>query len=142
MRSIGRQADDADRRLRGGGPLRVRVTTRPSDFAQTDLETLEPFLQTLDGALAGAYPALGVAFICGAPRDASRTLGALVRARAALEARGGSLIVEALPDSVAEGFATLDTWGTPPQSFGLMRALKARFDPQARLNPGCFVGGL
>ena len=132
---------DADRRLRSSGPLRVRVTARPSDFAQTDREALEPLLETLDEATAGAYPALGVAFLGGVPRDASKTLDALVRTRAALEARGGSLIIEALPQAEAT-FGAIDPWGTPPPSFGIMRQLKDRFDPQARLNPGCFVGGL
>ncbi|MBD5607106.1 MAG: FAD-binding oxidoreductase, partial [Candidatus Eremiobacteraeota bacterium] len=73
-------ADEADRRLRRGGPLRVRITARPSEFAKTDRDTLEPLLQTLGEAQAGAYPALGVAFLCGVPSDASRTLAALVRA--------------------------------------------------------------
>jgi glycolate oxidase FAD binding subunit len=36
----------------------------------------------------------------------------------------------------------IDAWGTPPPSFPLMRALKDRFDPTRRLNPGRFVGGL
>lgn len=35
---------------------------------------------------------------------------------------------------------SLQVWGTPPQSFERMRALKARFDPHRTLNPGCFVG--
>jgi glycolate oxidase FAD binding subunit len=100
---------------------------------------IAPLLATLEAAVVGAYPALGVTFACGTPRDAAVTHAALVRARADLERSGGSLILETLPQA---GLATLDTWGTPPPSFALMRELKARFDPQRRLNPGCFVGGL
>jgi glycolate oxidase FAD binding subunit len=129
----------ADRLVRSGGPLRVRCTARPSDFRQTDRDVIAPVIETLEAAVTSVYPALGVAFVCGAPRDAALTHAALLRARADLERNGGSLIIEALPQA---GMATLDTWGTPPPSFALMRQLKARFDPQARLNPGCFVGGL
>lgn len=36
----------------------------------------------------------------------------------------------------------LSVWGTPPAGIERMRALKARFDPNRTLNPGCFVGGI
>jgi glycolate oxidase FAD binding subunit len=36
----------------------------------------------------------------------------------------------------------LRVWGAPPASIDRMRALKARFDPNRTLNPGCFVGGI
>jgi glycolate oxidase FAD binding subunit len=36
----------------------------------------------------------------------------------------------------------LRVWGAPPPAIERMRALKARFDPNRTLNPGCFVGGI
>lgn len=36
----------------------------------------------------------------------------------------------------------LRVWGRPPASIERMRALKARFDPNRTLNPGCFIGGI
>jgi glycolate oxidase FAD binding subunit len=36
----------------------------------------------------------------------------------------------------------LRVWGTAPPAVDRMRALKARFDPNRTLNPGCFVGGI
>jgi glycolate oxidase FAD binding subunit len=38
--------------------------------------------------------------------------------------------------------AYLRVWGSPPAAIDRMRALKARFDPNRTLNPGCFVGGI
>ncbi|MGH7661034.1 MAG: FAD-binding oxidoreductase [Vulcanimicrobiaceae bacterium] len=52
---------------------------------------------------------------------------------------GGTLVIERMP---CEWHGKIDAWGTPPPSFSLMQALKDRFDPQRRLNPGRFVGGL
>jgi len=36
----------------------------------------------------------------------------------------------------------LAMWGSPPRSLDVMRALKARFDPNGTLAPGRFVGGI
>jgi glycolate oxidase FAD binding subunit len=38
--------------------------------------------------------------------------------------------------------ANLHVWGTTPSAIDRMRELKARFDPNRTLNPGCFVGGI
>jgi len=56
-----------------------------------------------------------------------------------MEALDGTLIIQDMPEEWA---GKVDAWGTPPPAFKLMQALKARFDPQRRLNPGRFVGGL
>jgi FAD/FMN-containing dehydrogenase len=50
-----------------------------------------------------------------------------------------ALVVEAAP---AELRAAIDPWGPRPPSFAIMERLKRRFDPDGRLNPGRFVGGL
>ena len=36
----------------------------------------------------------------------------------------------------------IDAWGTLPPAIGVMRDLKARFDPRATLAPGRFLGGI
>ncbi|HET9619833.1 MAG TPA: hypothetical protein VFP84_00605, partial [Kofleriaceae bacterium] len=64
---------------------------------------------------------------------------AIAAARAALVAHGGSLVLEAAPPDVR---AAVDAWGPAPAGFPIMQQLKRRFDPQSRLNPGRFVGGL
>jgi len=36
----------------------------------------------------------------------------------------------------------VDAWGPPGDALGLMRRVKERFDPDRRLSPGRFVGGI
>jgi glycolate oxidase FAD binding subunit len=106
--------------IRAGGPWRVKVATLP-----TRLEAVR-----LGGAFAW-YATLGIGFASG--ELSAREIEA---ARADLVAAGGSLIVEQAPD------ASVSPWGPPPPGFAVMQALKQRFDPERRLNPGIFVGGL
>jgi len=105
---------------RTGGPTRVRIASLPSRFAEVDriVESLEP------KAFAW-YATLGIGYLeCGAHGDA------LLKARGAL----GHLIVETKTD--------IDPWGSAGNAFAIMESLKQRFDPERRLNPGRFVGGL
>ncbi len=51
----------------------------------------------------------------------------------------GHLVVESAPIGVKRA---LDVWGPVGPSLRLMQALKEQFDPNRRLNPGRFVGGI
>ena len=115
--------------IRAGGPLRVRVAALPTQLPQ--VASLVAGL----GELAW-YASLGVGFVAGSGGMA-RDAAAIITARAALVAGGGSLVVEAAPVGLA-----VEPWGPPPPSFAIMQRLKQRFDPERRLNPGRFVGGL
>jgi len=89
---------------------------------------------TLRGS-AGA----GVAYAAlppGTPVAVART--ALDRLRATCTARGGSAVVVDAPTDVKSG---LDVWGAVP-ALDLMSRVKDQFDPDHRLAPGRFVGGL
>jgi len=85
-----------------------------------------------------AFPSLGVMhFDC---PSTSLGMTTVARLRTTLfESLGGTLVVQEMPQ---EWRGKIDAWGTPPPAFKLMRALKERFDPDYRLNPGRFVGGL
>jgi glycolate oxidase FAD binding subunit len=66
-------------------------------------------------------------------------VGAVVdRLRAVCTELGGALVVL---DGPAEVKAAVDTWGPVP-AIDLMQRVKERFDPERRLAPGRFVGGI
>ena len=66
--------------------------------------------------------------------------GFVERLRAAIAAWDGTVVVQGAPREVR---AAVDPWGPlPADSMALMRQIKATFDPERRLNPGRFVGGL
>ena len=81
------------------------------------------------GVLYGALPA-----DAGPP-----AVGSVVgRLRAECSALGGALVIL---DAPAEVKAAVDTWGPVP-ALDLMRRVKQQFDPERRLAPGRFVGGI
>ena len=124
---------------RTAGPLRAKVAMLPSAFE----EFFERVLPTLRAAVSEAafaiYPTLGISFFSGVPSDDVAAAVAIASVRAFLAPTGGSLVLEEAPDSVR---AHTDPWGPAPAAFALMRELKDRLDPEGRLNPGRFVGGL
>jgi glycolate oxidase FAD binding subunit len=81
------------------------------------------------GVLYGTVPA-------GTPVEAATAL--VERLRAACTAAGGALVVLDGPPATT---AALDTWGPVP-ALALMRRVKEQFDPDRRLAPGRFVGGI
>jgi len=125
--------------LRTSGEVRLRLAAPPSALEAVLRDAVGPLAGALGGAWAVLDPVVGCGFAGGEAPDLARALGALGQARAALEARGGSLTLTAAPAAVRAGF---DAWGAPPPSLEVMRRLKARLDPEGRLAPGRFVGGL
>jgi glycolate oxidase FAD binding subunit len=81
------------------------------------------------GVLYGSVPA-GTE-----PEVLARTVG---RLRATCARYGGSAVVL---DATAEVKRAVDTWG-PVSGLDLMRRVKDQFDPDRRLAPGRFVGGI
>jgi glycolate oxidase FAD binding subunit len=124
--------------VRAGGPLRLRVITLPARLPALEAP-VRRILSALRGGAIAWYATLGIGFVCGEPDDAPALAAAIEAARALLADGGGSLVVEEAPPAVR---ALVDPWGPPPASFPLMAELKRRFDPERRLNPGRFVGGL
>jgi len=129
-----------DEAIRTRGDVRVRCSAPPAAFDLVERDVLAPLASALDEAAAVCYPAVGAAFLSAYLRDAERAAAAFARARAAVEALGGNLV---LLDARDRDFARrVDVYGAVPGSFALMRNLKDRFDPSHRLNAGRFIGGL
>src|SRR5260370_2460301 len=126
-------------RIRTQGELRVKWAAAPSDLISIEAEWLAPLLRTIGEAQAAWHPTLGIGFVSGRVLDAAPTAKALESFRSALIGRGGSLVLTAAPGAIRQ---QIDVWGPPPSAFQLMRRIKDRFDPDAPLNPGRFVGGL
>jgi glycolate oxidase FAD binding subunit len=58
--------------------------------------------------------------------------------RTALAPHRGSAVVRYAPEAVRD---EIDLWGPVP-ALSLMRRVKDQFDPEHRLSPGRFVGGI
>lgn len=119
------------------GVLRIKVNALPTELALVEGQ-LAPLLAGLEHPRFAWYPSLGLGFASGRPVT-EHTLRALSQARAGVVRSGGSLVVLAAPPEIRQSF---DAWGAPPNAFSVMQELKQRFDPEQRLNPGRFVGGL
>jgi glycolate oxidase FAD binding subunit len=112
------------------GQAGLKVTHRLGALNDTLLATA----RELPGATVAAHVGSGVVWVATDALD-STALSALREAVAAYD--GGVVVVEAPADLKAG----LDVWG-PVRGLPVMQALKDRFDPDHRLSPGCFVGGI
>ena len=130
--------DEAHEAARTQGELQVKITAPVSQLAELHARAIVPLRRAILDARVALYPTVGVAFIGGTCAASEPVLEMLAATRAWAESTGGTLVAYEVPPSLA----SFDRWGTPPPSFPLMRALKDRFDPDGRLNPGGFVGGI
>ena len=125
--------------LRTAGPLRAKLAFLPAALEALAEGPLAALLGALGEPSFVAYPTLGLGFVAGLPQEPVIVAQAVESVRSSLAGTGGSLVLEEAPDDVR---ARVDPWGPPPAAFEVMRALKARLDPEGRLNPGRFVGGI
>ncbi|WP_394825592.1 FAD-binding oxidoreductase [Pendulispora albinea] len=120
------------------GALRIKLAALPSQLPAVAAR-VAPLMDALHGGTFAWYATLGLGFVGGTVADPEAAAAAMQRAREALTAEGGSLVVIDAPSAVR---AHVDPWGPKPGSFPVMAELKQRFDPERRLNPGRFLGGL
>jgi glycolate oxidase FAD binding subunit len=118
---------------RTSGSLRVKLAALPARLTAVDA-LVAPLLGALRGGTFVWYATLGFGFVCGDAGDAAAAATALDAARAGAMV----VVIEAAPEELR----ACDPWGPVPGSFAIMTELKRRFDPERRLNPGRFVGGL
>ena len=124
--------------VRASGPVRVRATFAPAALVRA-LDALAPLRAAIGGGVV-VHPALGIALLAGRLGDPEAAAAAVASARAALAPLGnGAVVVVAAPAALR---ARVDVWGPAPAGIAVMRRLKRELDPDARLAPGRFVGGI
>ncbi|SDY47384.1 glycolate oxidase FAD binding subunit [Geodermatophilus africanus] len=121
--------DDLGRHPGGADDVLLRLAYAPASLAAV-LDALPT------GTAVTAHAATGVSY---AAVPAGQAVDALPRLRTALAPHDGSAVVLRAPDAVRDA---LDHWGPVGDSLDLMRRVKERFDPERRMSPGRFVGGL
>ncbi|HEX9398796.1 MAG TPA: FAD-binding oxidoreductase [Anaeromyxobacter sp.] len=125
--------------LRAAGSVRAKATFAPDALVKA-LAAVAPLRGALRGGGIAVHPALGIALLAGDLADAEAAAAGLASARAALRLlANGALVLTAAPSALR---ARADVWGPPPAAFDVMRRLKHELDPEARLAPGRFVGGI
>jgi glycolate oxidase FAD binding subunit len=87
------------------------------------------------------YVGCGIQYIrLPAGQEEARLAGIIEALRQEALRQEGYLVVEAAPTSLKR---RVDVWGPlEARELGLMKAVKARFDPKGVMNPGRFVGGI
>ncbi|MFD4324717.1 FAD-binding oxidoreductase [Nocardioides sp. NPDC058538] len=111
--------------------LGIKVTFRLSGLADVVRAAGELGLRGSAG--------VGVAYVAvPAERDLTEIQAILARLREATGRNGGSAVVLDAPPALKR---ELDLWGPVP-AVELMRRVKHEFDPDRRLSPGRFVGGI
>ena len=121
--------DEAGRRPGGTDDVVLRIAHLPT--ALPDVLAALPA-----GSPVSASAATGVTYAAVPGAEAIEAVSAL---RAAIAPFDGSAVVLSAPDELRDG---LDHWGPIGDALGLMRRVKDRFDPERRMSPGRFVGGL
>ena len=125
--------------LRAAGSTRVKATFAPAALVPA-LDALSPLQAALGPEGPVVHPALGIAFLAGEAADAAAVAAGIEHARSRLKPLGnGAVVVAAAPPAVR---ALVDPWGPAPAGIEVMRRLKAELDPEGRLAPGRFVGGI
>jgi glycolate oxidase FAD binding subunit len=102
------------------------------------LSGLEEVLAAARSVGAGLRGSAGTGVLHGSVSDPDRATAAVPVLREVCATHGGSVVVVDAPPQVKQA---VDVWG-PVSALDLMRRVKDRFDPEHRLAPGRFVGGI
>jgi glycolate oxidase FAD binding subunit len=125
----------------------LKATFPPAELAGV-LDDLAGTGRRWSGGPISAHAATGVLWVASAAREGDlpadspafpMAVAAIRELRKRVAARGGSLVLVKAPPELKRA---VDVWGPPGDTIGLMRRVKERFDPDRRLSPGRFVGGI
>jgi glycolate oxidase FAD binding subunit len=123
-------------------PIGIKVAVPPTELpgALTDLRA-----GWLGHGRVAAHAGTGVLRVgldgpdLGSPDQVEAFVDIVAKARAALAARQGALVIAEAPPALKR---LVDVWGPPGDAIELMRRVKRQFDPDRVLSPGRFVGGI
>lgn len=101
-------------------------------------ETIAAYESVSDEAVVAADLGTGTIRIAWNAADEA-AIAMINRLRAEHEAKAGALLIEHAPAGVKR---QVDSWGDAGAAAGLMKSIKAKFDPESLLNPGRFVAGI
>ena len=153
---LGGRADGVDARVRAvrgllGGDEAAVTEAAPAGWGrypwtpgETGLKVtfalsgLHDVLVVADEVGARVRGSAGVGVVHAAVADPAAVPDALARLRAVAARHGGTVVVVEAPPEVQQA---VDVWGPVP-GLDLMRRVKDQFDPDHRLAPGRFVGGI
>ncbi len=125
--------------IRTAAALRAKLAALPTHIEPIAADVLPPLLGTLENFGFVWYAMLGLGFLSGTPADPASAAEAIRAGRERIASLGGSLTLEAAPAAIRK---LIDVWGSPPPALSLMKSVKERLDPERRLAPGRFVGGI
>jgi glycolate oxidase FAD binding subunit len=123
----------------GQGNTCVKIAMLPTALEVWASEVLPRLEAAMAAPTTVLHPTLGLAFVSGDARETRDFAAALASARARIARGPGSLVVHRAPAAMRRA---LDVWGPVPGGFATMKRVKDGFDPEGRMNPGRFVGGL
>ncbi|MCU1491567.1 MAG: glcE [Acidimicrobiaceae bacterium] len=121
------------------GPVTLKIAV-PLGFVPSLLGELSALETTLAIPLRIRGSAgVGILYVGLEPSTDQASFAELLQVlRSSVGSTGGSVVVLRAPASIKAG---VDSWG-PVAGLELMRRVKERFDPDRRLSPGRFVGGI
>ena len=119
------------------GALILKLSCHPTEICKLLAEIQENATsEGIDVSAVAQATGLATVSLEGA---AEKTMKLFDRLRNRVSEAGGAAVVLETPAAL---HGRLDRWGKEPNAIGLMRAVKARFDPKRILSPGRFVGGI
>ncbi|MFI0444670.1 FAD-binding oxidoreductase [Actinomadura sp. 6N118] len=118
------------------GTTLIEVTAPPSALTEAPVAETGAALAEMGGCQV-RWSASGKGYV-GLTADAGEVAEVLTRLRATLVRHRGGAVVRYAPEGVRTAD---DVWGPVP-ALTLMRRVKDQFDPEHRLSPGRFVGGI
>lgn len=120
----------------GQGGLLLRAGAQPKQLAQLAQALEAPAAERGWPTAITLYGGVGLAYArWQTPDQPDQVVAALAKARAALPVNG-YLVVDDAPLALRP---QLDIWGKQPETIGLMRSLKAQWNPNDLINPGRYL---